>query len=100
MASPSCSLVISNITADGLPRWQANNAYWGLSGTRYPDMIVDSNGNYQACVGVGTSGATPPAWSSTVGNDTPDGGVTWKCVEPIDGNFYNALAYPKAAVEY
>lgn len=101
MAAPTCSLTISGITDDGLPRWQANTAYWGLSDARYPDLIVDSNGNYQAVYAFGTSTGSEPIWGTNVGDFTNDGGsLIWRCVQPIEGNGYQPLAYTKAAVKF
>jgi hypothetical protein len=39
--------------------------------------VLDSHFQIQAVSVAGTSGATTPAWSTTVGTTTIDGGVTW-----------------------
>jgi Phage tail protein (Tail_P2_I) len=43
--------------------------------------IVDSNGNTQRVIATtagGKSGANQPAWATTLGTDTGDGGITWQ----------------------
>jgi phage tail sheath protein FI len=44
--------------------------------------ILDSNGNLQRVTTAGTSGTTPPSWSTTIGGTTTDGTVTWTLVSP------------------
>lgn len=53
-------------------QWAASTAY--AVGTR----IVDSNGNIEQVVTAGTSAATQPTWSTTVGGTTTDGSVKWQ----------------------
>jgi len=97
---PTCTLVISNISDDGLPRYQPNTDYWGLNDIHYPDLIVDSNGNYQAIYVAGNSGNNPtPTWGTNVGDFTVVGTVTFRRVIPIEGNGYTALAYSLASVK-
>lgn len=54
-----------------LAQWTKTHAY-ALHG-----RIVDSNGNVEVVTVAGTSGGTTPAWSTTAGANTTDGGVTW-----------------------
>jgi hypothetical protein len=59
------------------PAWSGSQAY--AAGA----VIVDSNGNLQRATVAGTSGTTPPAFSTTIGSTTADGGasgVTWTLV--------------------
>jgi hypothetical protein len=42
--------------------------------------LIDSNGKTQRCTVPGISGATEPAWNSTVGESTQDSAATWTCV--------------------
>jgi len=42
--------------------------------------IVDTNGNTQRVIADGTSAATAPPWSTILGNNTGDGGITWQLV--------------------
>jgi hypothetical protein len=61
-------------TNSGPLTWQASKAYTG------GQIILDSNGNLQTVESVasaGTSGMTPPAWSTTPGGTTTDGSITW-----------------------
>jgi uncharacterized protein len=56
-----------------LPQWSQNTAY------KLNDAIVDSNGNMQVAAVAGTSAATTPVWSKTIGANSPaDNTVTWK----------------------
>ncbi|MGH7119749.1 MAG: hypothetical protein ACREFP_12290, partial [Acetobacteraceae bacterium] len=44
-------------------------------------LIKDSNSNVQRCTSAGTSGSgSHPAWATTIGNTTADGGATWTTV--------------------
>ncbi len=59
----------------GKPAWSATHAYTG------GDIIHDAtSGTWQVDVTAGThnSGGSLPAFSTTQGNDTPDGAVTWE----------------------
>jgi hypothetical protein len=51
--------------------WQKSTAY--AAG----QFVLDSNGTVQFVQTAGTSGASSPNWSATVGAATTDGGVTW-----------------------
>jgi hypothetical protein len=67
--------VINSITQN----WQANHVY-GVN-----DMIIDSNGNIQACtqsVSPYLSGSSAPSWNTTPGQTTTDNNITWICVGP------------------
>jgi hypothetical protein len=55
------------------PAWAASTA----RGTGY--MVIDANGNLQEVTTAGTTGASAPAWATTVGATTTDGTVTWTC---------------------
>ena len=48
-------------------------------GTNYPAgaFVIDGNGAVQVVTTAGASGATAPAWNSTVGATTADNTVTW-----------------------
>jgi hypothetical protein len=56
-------------------RWKASTAY-ALNDTRLP---VTPNGYYYQVTVAGTSGASAPAWPTTLGNTVTDGTVTWRC---------------------
>lgn len=58
--------------------WQASTAFVPFSGA-INNVIIDSNGNIQACTTGGTTGATQPVWSTTVTGTTNDGTVVWTC---------------------
>jgi hypothetical protein len=71
------------LTTVPLATWAANTIYTP------PNRIVDSNGSIEFEVSLaGTSGGTQPAWATTVGAITIDGGVQWQ----------NAGALPVAAL--
>jgi Bacteriophage tail sheath protein len=65
---------IQKITAVVLAAWAATHAYVSQN------LIVDANGNTQRCTTAGTSGASAPAWATTIGTTTTDSGVTWTLV--------------------
>ena len=54
--------------------WAASNSYSA------GNLIVDSNGNIQRVTTAGMSGATHPAWATTIGVTTTDNTVTWTLV--------------------
>jgi hypothetical protein len=56
--------------------WTANFVY---RLDQPPVFLIDSNSNLQQLTTAGTSGATAPAWSSTIGNTTNDGTAVWTC---------------------
>jgi hypothetical protein len=57
------------------------NAAWAAS-TAYTvgNLIVDSNNNIQRCTTAGISGATHPAWATTMGSTTTDNTAVWTLV--------------------
>ncbi|MFZ1037551.1 MAG: prepilin-type N-terminal cleavage/methylation domain-containing protein [Smithella sp.] len=57
--------------------WTISTAY-SLNQVVYP-----TNGYQYICTVPGTSGATAPAWPTTIGSTVPDGSVTWKCYQPL-----------------
>jgi hypothetical protein len=60
------------------------------------ELIVDSNGNTQRVTTAGTSGATAPAWSTTVGGTTADGAgsLVWTCIAIGKAAITSATAAP------
>lgn len=46
------------------------------------NQIRDSNGGLQQVTTYGTTGATEPTWSTTVGETTTDGTVVWTLLDP------------------
>lgn len=63
-------------TGSLFPAWSSSQAF--AAGAE----ILDSNGNLQRVTTAGTSGTTPPAWSTTIAATTTDGTVTWTLVSP------------------
>jgi len=61
--------------------WLATTVF-GSGTSATVNVILDSNGNWQYAINNGTTGATPPVWNTTVGTNTADSGVTWKCLGP------------------
>lgn len=65
--------------------WQSSTSFDGPWDPVAPvGVILDSNGNWQyvSAGGASHSGSTEPAWSTTVGVTTADGGLTWTCLGP------------------
>jgi hypothetical protein len=56
------------------PAWAASTAK--VAG----NLIVDSNGNIQRCTTAGTTGASAPAWVTTLNSTTNDGTAVWTLV--------------------
>lgn len=58
--------------------WAATTAF------TYGELIAPTtpNGYYMMCTTPGTTGATEPTWSTTVGATFSDGTATWTCVGP------------------
>jgi hypothetical protein len=80
-------IVVDNV-ADVVPTWLATTAY------ALNDLIVDSNGNVQQVTTAGTSGATRPNWSTTIGGVTPGAGtVVWTMRGPYRGSWQANRAY-------
>lgn len=65
--------------------WKPNTAY-ALNATITPTLY---NGRYYKCTVAGTSGATEPAWLTTLTQTQADGTITWRC----EGNQFKALAF-------
>jgi len=61
-------------TSDGV--WTASTAY------NLGDIIepTTANGYRYECVTAGTSGTTEPTWTTNIGDQIVDGGVTWQCI--------------------
>ena len=55
--------------------WQSNTFF------SIPGVVIDTNGNLQQVTIAGTSGATAPAWQTSVGLTTTDGTVTWTMIQ-------------------
>ena len=62
------------------PAWQA------LSAASAGEKVVDGNGNVQICVASGTTGASAPAWETSLGVMTVDGTAVWG-LWAIDGAY-------------
>lgn len=58
-------------------------------------IIIDSNGNLQTCIGPGTSGTSAPTWSTGSQQTTIDGSVIWECFGPaaLDGSSAQYIYY-------
>lgn len=64
--------------------WQSNT-YFSL-----PGVVIDSNGNLQQVTKAGKSGASAPAWATSVGNTTTDGTVVWVMIQTAASLIWDA----------
>ena len=70
------------------PQWAADTAYLASSynpaGATYQPFVcpLTENGKIFQCTTSGTSGGSEPAWDTTIGHTTADGGAVWTCVAP------------------
>jgi len=64
------------------PAWTASTA----RALDYRARPVTANGYYYKVTTAGTTGASEPAWPTTIGNTVVDGTVTWTCVG-VSGGF-------------
>ncbi len=86
----SALLAGNALFAELFPNWvdpSLTLAAWKASSAAFADgiTILDSNGNVEIVTAVaagGSSGASAPAWNTTIGQTTTDGGVTWKNLGP------------------
>ena len=69
------------------PLWQATTAY---AGRQAQDAAIGAvvrpsvlNDRHFKCVGAGTSGASEPAWTTTLGAQTNDGTVVWESLRAL-----------------
>lgn len=79
-ATPIWNVTFNGATVDNTAVWTNRGPYtgWTLSNLYVlGTVIVDSNSNLQEVTTAGTSGATAPAWGTTIGGTTTDSGVTW-----------------------
>jgi hypothetical protein len=78
-AQPLWNLTSGQTTSDNTVTWINNGRGNWRKANVYAagQFIADSNGNIQTVKTAGTSGATQPAWKTTSGQTTQDGGVTW-----------------------
>ena len=79
--APNWGTVPGDTTADGQVTWtaQVNPAWVGGVSVALGAWLIDSNGKTQRCTVPRISGATEPAWNSTVGESTQDSAATWTC---------------------
>jgi hypothetical protein len=88
LTSPATSLSTEQISVTGadvgqplieVDAWSDYRGQYVAAGTIiFPnDPTYNGGTSYQACVGPGTAGMTPPNFSDTPGALTTDGGVTW-----------------------
>jgi hypothetical protein len=74
--------------------WAANTAFG--AGNNKPNIILDSNGNWQqltGSTGTGKSGATAPTWATTLSATTTDNDITWTCLGPGAVLSYKTISY-------
>ncbi len=83
-------LIDSTGTPVGVP-WAASTGY------ALGQQIIDANGNLEQATAAGTSGATAPAWPTTLGATVSDGSVTWQLAE-IGSNVFAGATTGAATV--
>ena len=90
-------------TRDTSVAWQNSGPMTWQSGASYGagQLIVDPNGNVQYATGVigakATAGTTQPAWSTSPGGKTTDGGVNWICCSFASADIQQVEAVAAAA---
>ena len=72
-----------------MPANWASGTYTAGQVVKPTTYTAGSGAPFFICTTGGTSGGTEPAWISTIGATTTDGGVTWTCID------YNSV-YPAA----
>lgn len=88
--SPSWSDAYGTTVTDGTVVWTCKGAADGSSYAWIADWttainvstFIDLRGNLQVCTVAGTTGATAPNFSATVGGTTTDNTVIWTCEGP------------------
>lgn len=70
----SSAVVLPSAVGTTNPSWAASTAQ------SVGNLTVDGNGNIQRCTTAGTTGASAPAWATTLGGTTTDGGAVWTLV--------------------
>jgi hypothetical protein len=85
--------------------WSANTQYVSngsakvMPAAQAIPQIRDSNGNVQIITTPGTSGASEPVWSTTIGGATADGSAVWTMLDPLAMTLrINALPVPSSNV--
>ena len=84
----SATTVGSTVTDGGGLTWTNGGLIppnsWAVS-TAYSlnQVVYPANGYQYICTVAGTSGTTQPSWPTTIGSTVSDGGVTWKCYQPL-----------------
>jgi prepilin-type N-terminal cleavage/methylation domain-containing protein len=84
MAAGKLNQIMEKITGDynNAPvTWSPGTAYTSITSTFPPTVVLPTeanrNGYQYICSSAGTSGATEPAWPTTVGSTVSDNGVIW-----------------------
>ncbi|MEO8430695.1 MAG: choice-of-anchor tandem repeat NxxGxxAF-containing protein [Acidobacteriota bacterium] len=88
---PIWPLVFGATIVDGTITWQATDRNWTANRTLPVGAVVRPNVstfgfNFQVTV-AGTTGATQPAWPTTIGATVVDNTVTWKAIGYFPGSF-------------
>ncbi len=83
--------VILGVTAS-VPAWSASTTY------KAGDGVIGSgvNGRFFVCVQSGTSGASAPSWTDTIGAEYTDGTARWVCVY---GSGSSYIAWPMGTAQ-
>lgn len=87
----------TSTTTDNGVTWLVQGRIWQAS-TVYAvgDLVVDTNGNLQACTTAGTSGATAPVWGTS--GTTADNSVVWAYQTAYTGAWAAGTAYSVGAL--
>lgn len=93
-AASSFALTGNGVFPPVLP-WMPNKIY--LAGYVVSASALQASGLLFRCIVTGASGATEPAWPTSIGDITPDGAIAWQAISSV----YDELAKvaPSAIIE-
>jgi len=73
--------IVQTATAPTVAIGSSTSSWHGNYFYSFAGVIIDSNGHVQQVTTAGKSGASAPAWSTTLGGTTTDGTVVWTLIQ-------------------